>query len=438
MKKRTVKKTKTKRKKKKKTKATQAKASAAAADSVKTAQAAPITLPTDPWSKYKSPYGGSLSPADEWNRICQMGSGPKKQLSVASINISSVLTSNVRSAIDAALHVTVASTISDASSVAATAASPAATTISASAASATATTSVDPTDSTIASSNAEGAAQPSALAEKLILRDHGGDGKVADRLAEAVPFSALMRATLTSLDVSDTHVTSAALAAIGPCWLRELYAGGTALTSVPSLSHMPRLLKLHLHNHPALTLLDPEAFNACPNLRELSLRSCGLITLGKDKATADAEQAAAAKEGATPRVDNVLSKLMFLETLDVAANHLLSPSLQSLTMLRQLQRINLIGNPGLEHPDFSLAMFPKKLPRLKLIDGVEQRLRVGVTKVNLGAGHLSSLVASSGEDSASCSCLEGNPCAVKYNCKNWDRRFEIAKQARLAKGIKDI
>ena len=29
--------------------------------------------------------------------------------------------------------------------------------------------------------------------------------------------------------------------------------------------------------------------------------------------------------------------------------------------------------------------------------------------VNLGAGQLSSLVASSGEDSASCSCLEGNP-----------------------------
>ena len=102
MKKRTGKKTKAKRKKKKKTKATQAKASAAAADSVcsvlgtsvgnnfaihpfdfkmiqqqkvKTAQPAPITLPTDPWSKYKSPYGGSLSPADEWNRICQMGSG---------------------------------------------------------------------------------------------------------------------------------------------------------------------------------------------------------------------------------------------------------------------------------------------------------------------------------------------------------------------------
>lgn len=33
-----------------------------------------------------------------------------------------------------------------------------------------------------------------------------------------------------------------------------------------------------------------------------------------------------------------------------------------------------------------------------------------------------------GEDSASCSCLEGNPCASEYNCKNWKNRFEIAKE----------
>ena len=32
-----------------------------------------------------------------------------------------------------------------------------------------------------------------------------------------------------------------------------------------------------------------------------------------------------------------------------------------------------------------------------------------------------------GEDSASCSCVEGNPCQSSYNCKNWAKRFEIAK-----------
>ena len=35
-----------------------------------------------------------------------------------------------------------------------------------------------------------------------------------------------------------------------------------------------------------------------------------------------------------------------------------------------------------------------------------------------------------GDDHASCSCIEGNPCAVPYNCKDWANRFEIAKKAR--------
>eukprot|EP00462_Mataza_sp_D1_P022528 CAMPEP_0175142094 /NCGR_PEP_ID=MMETSP0087-20121206/12567_1 /TAXON_ID=136419 /ORGANISM="Unknown Unknown, Strain D1" /LENGTH=283 /DNA_ID=CAMNT_0016425777 /DNA_START=83 /DNA_END=931 /DNA_ORIENTATION=- len=33
-----------------------------------------------------------------------------------------------------------------------------------------------------------------------------------------------------------------------------------------------------------------------------------------------------------------------------------------------------------------------------------------------------------GEDSASCSCIEGNPCMSKYNCKDWNNRFEVAKR----------
>eukprot|EP00919_Chromeraceae_sp_WS-2016_P055397 GHVR01131669.1.p1 GENE.GHVR01131669.1~~GHVR01131669.1.p1 ORF type:complete len:202 (+),score=35.41 GHVR01131669.1:83-688(+) len=33
-----------------------------------------------------------------------------------------------------------------------------------------------------------------------------------------------------------------------------------------------------------------------------------------------------------------------------------------------------------------------------------------------------------GTDNASCSCIEGNPCAQPYNCKDWNNRFEIAKK----------
>ena len=28
----------------------------------------------------------------------------------------------------------------------------------------------------------------------------------------------------------------------------------------------------------------------------------------------------------------------------------------------------------------------------------------------------------------SCSCIEGNPCMDRYGCKNWDKRYEVAKQ----------
>lgn len=31
-----------------------------------------------------------------------------------------------------------------------------------------------------------------------------------------------------------------------------------------------------------------------------------------------------------------------------------------------------------------------------------------------------------GEDSASCSCLYGNPCQSAYSCKDWNNRFEVA------------
>eukprot|EP00056_Hartaetosiga_gracilis_P021196 m.23158 g.23158 ORF g.23158 m.23158 type:complete len:292 (-) comp8947_c0_seq1:165-1040(-) len=36
--------------------------------------------------------------------------------------------------------------------------------------------------------------------------------------------------------------------------------------------------------------------------------------------------------------------------------------------------------------------------------------------------------AAFGEDRASCSCLEGNPCQSKYNCKDWNNRFDVAKR----------
>ena len=48
-------------------------------------------------------------------------------------------------------------------------------------------------------------------------------------------------------------------------------------------------------------------------------------------------------------------------------------------------------------------------------------------KAAAGSSHIKTGEAGAqGEDGASCSCIEGNPCAVAYNCKNWAQRFDIA------------
>jgi hypothetical protein len=66
-------------------------------------------------------------------------------------------------------------------------------------------------------------------------------------------------------------------------------------------------------------------------------------------------------------------------------------------------------------------------------EAAELEARGGKEKVVFKASTGTSLIkmgegSCMGEDSASCSCIEGNPCAVPYNCKDWNNRFEIAKK----------
>ena len=76
--------------------------------------------------------------------------------------------------------------------------------------------------------------------------------------------------------------------------------------------------------------------------------------------------------------------------------------------------------------------FQRAHTRLKVLDGCA--LQAGAINANYGAVQFRHDDDPNVQDGASCSCLEGNPCAVKYNCKNWPRRFEIAKRVRERKG----
>ena len=97
----------------------------------------------------------------------------------------------------------------------------------------------------------------------------------------------------------------------------------------------------------------------------MCVHSCSFaIKLGKDKATADAEQAALAKEGATPRVDNVLSKLMFLEvSARVCLCHADTPLLSlTHTLLSHIPPFTLPSHTHTPNTDSPMYLVPHPSP----------------------------------------------------------------------------
>ena len=71
-----------------------------------------------------------------------------------------------------------------------------------------------------------------------------------------------------------------------------------------------------------------------------------------------------------------------------------------------------------------------KLSALKVFNGAKYTHGMQTSNfMDLQAGQEanSGVGAGGGDDGASCSCLEGNPCVVAYNCKDWVHRFEVAK-----------
>ena len=56
--------------------------------------------------------------------------------------------------------------------------------------------------------------------------------------------------------------------------------------------------------------------------------------------------------------------------------------------------------------------------------------------MKVGGEQIGSMTSAHESDSAreeSCSCVEGNACVVSYNCRDWSRRFGVAKAARDGK-----
>ena len=105
----------------------------------------------------------------------------------------------------------------------------------------------------------------------------------------------------------------------------------------------------------------------------------------------------------------------------------------TLLQLSQLEAIDLDRNP-MEIDIKTMSLFFKnKKPRVKTLNG----LSLGRADFIVAFGETGRFGEDDGaltlSDSASCSCLEGNPCISPYNCKDWLHRHEVAERVRQLK-----
>lgn len=218
------------------------------------------------------------------------------------------------------------------------------------------------------------------------------------------------------LDCPSGSVTASELAAAR--WLRGLRLRGDSSSQLPGFGGVwPKLLELDLSgnaNGIGKEVLDGLAPGA-PNLRALSLQQCGLESASL----------------------SVIGGLCWLEELDVSMNKLgeLASLIKALEpRKRQWTRLRVDGNPiaQLEREQL-IAWCRQSCPCLVDLNG-EGPLTTALAAASAltleQQEHGGAVGAENLQDRASCSCVEGNPCAVKYNCKNWAKRLEVAKEKR--------
>jgi len=106
----------------------------------------------------------------------------------------------------------------------------------------------------------------------------------------------------------------------------------------------------------------------------------------------------------------------------------------SRVLFPKLSELFIDSNPFCQAEEYieELMHCAKQFATLKRLNGVIFQPTMISSKDALASAMERSLDtltqhASSGE---SCSCIEGNPCAVPDNCHNWPNRYEVAKRVR--------
>jgi len=238
----------------------------------------------------------------------------------------------------------------------------------------------------------------------------------------SVSISPPLLATIVSLNLSSSSLTTEKIDAIlgntGNVFLRSLTLTDNLLSDLPS--PLPSKLTILELGYNKLTTIPPGSFSACKTfLYSLDLSGNQLTTIFSG-----------------------LTELMHLRKLDISNNHTLqltdvptSPPLP--TMIKQVTDLTLLPNSGLlsNEVDFELAAteLTSNITGLKRFNNCVVDRAIKINQANLlSLQHEIVADDDNTKDSATCSCVEGNPCLVKYNCKPhiWHRRYEVARRAR--------
>lgn len=125
-----------------------------------------------------------------------------------------------------------------------------------------------------------------------------------------------------------------------------------------------------------------------------------------------------------------------LEQLVLSSNKLGSVrELLEVGKLKRLTHLFVDGNEWEHDAGFedSVTTMKRRLSCLQELNGRPATAKFAkgpLSSALVDSMERSTAVGGGGDDSASCSCIEGNPCAVPYNCKHWESRFEVARKAR--------
>lgn len=386
---------------------------------------APPPKPKCPWSHLRSPYGGKMSPADEWTKL----TGADYSASVVEINKEILKEEGV--GVDQVIQYAV--NIYEAPP---TEPEPVIT--------------PEPEPEPVLTPEPEPAPEPTLLDGSDAAPPVQGDAtptptptpspapapKTIDTLQiincelKTLPIPPNILQKLISLHVPGSCLSSNTITTLlssSPSFLRCLSLVGNALTSIPLqlFSHTPKLLELDLSYNKGLGACFPtDAFSSTPSLsmtlRSLNLEACN-ISAGLVDSLASLNNL---------RILNISANEISMEELTKLAPEV-SPPPQFVGKLEKFNfhPMNSVANDKAYPTTFSKLL--KKMICLKSLDEnpFSQSMKIDVeqlAKLDMTADDENT------KDSSTCSCVYGNPCTSKYNCKPhiWFRRYEVAKQAK--------